>query len=208
MKTSSTPPALHEGVALILLGFQNDLFAHVGRVRDLMSDDASVAETIKNSVRLIDAFLDAGHLVVSAPLALEGGDEVATASIGMMGLFQERGAFRAGSAGAGAINEHRAYGDRIQRLPGRQSFNAFADTGLNTILAYGDVHEVVIAGALTSLCVDSTARSAHERGYRVSVVADATCARSRAEQENHLESILPLFAVIRRTDDILSALKE
>ena len=55
--------------------------------------------------------------------------------------------------------------------------SAFAGTGLNNVLQAQGVEMLLIAGYMTHNCVDSTARAAFHRGYRVGVVADACATR-------------------------------
>lgn len=54
--------------------------------------------------------------------------------------------------------------------------NSFVDTGLQQVLDDADVTELVIVGMMSSMCVDSTTRAAHELGYVCTVVADACAA--------------------------------
>jgi len=54
--------------------------------------------------------------------------------------------------------------------------NSFINTGLQTILADARVTELVIVGMMSSMCIDSTTRAAHELGYTCTVVFDACAA--------------------------------
>ncbi|MBU1363368.1 MAG: cysteine hydrolase [Gammaproteobacteria bacterium] len=55
--------------------------------------------------------------------------------------------------------------------------SAFTGTGLLDELQRRGVETLIIAGYMTHNCVDSTARDAFHRGYRVGVVADASATR-------------------------------
>lgn len=55
--------------------------------------------------------------------------------------------------------------------------SAFTGTGLLDELQTRGVKTLIIAGYMTHNCVDSTAREAFHRGYRVGVVADASATR-------------------------------
>jgi nicotinamidase-related amidase len=59
-----------------------------------------------------------------------------------------------------------------KRLP-----SAFAGTGLADALAENGIDTLLIAGYMTHNCVDSTARDAFHRGFKVAVVADASATR-------------------------------
>lgn len=54
--------------------------------------------------------------------------------------------------------------------------NSFIDTGLQAVLDAAGVTELVIVGMMSSMCIDSTTRAAHELGYTCTVVADACTA--------------------------------
>lgn len=56
--------------------------------------------------------------------------------------------------------------------------SAFTGTGLLDVLQSRGVETLIIAGYMTHNCVDSTARDAFHRGYRVGVVADASATRN------------------------------
>lgn len=55
--------------------------------------------------------------------------------------------------------------------------NAFAATGLEEVLAGIGVKTLTIVGFMTHMCVSSTARSALDHGYDVTVVSDACATR-------------------------------
>lgn len=55
--------------------------------------------------------------------------------------------------------------------------NCFAATGLDEKLKATGRSEVIIAGAMTHMCISATARSALDHGYRATVVADACATR-------------------------------
>lgn len=55
--------------------------------------------------------------------------------------------------------------------------SAFSGTGLADALQERCIETLLIAGYMTHNCVDSTAREAFHRGYRVGVVADASATR-------------------------------
>jgi nicotinamidase-related amidase len=54
--------------------------------------------------------------------------------------------------------------------------NGFLGTRLEEHLRDGGVDELVVAGMMSSMCVDATVRSAAERGFTVTVVHDACAA--------------------------------
>jgi len=56
------------------------------------------------------------------------------------------------------------------------------------------VTDLAIAGFLTNCCVESTMRSAYERGFRVVTLTDCTATLSMAEQEAAVTKNFPMFS--------------
>jgi len=63
--------------------------------------------------------------------------------------------------------------------------NSFRETTLGQTLTSLGVDELVVAGMMTSMCVDASVRAANDLGYRVTVVADA-CAAPDLEFDGRL----------------------
>jgi nicotinamidase-related amidase len=54
--------------------------------------------------------------------------------------------------------------------------NSFRETSLEQTLTSLGVKDLVVAGMMTSMCVDATVRAANDLGYQVTVAADACAA--------------------------------
>ena len=92
--------------------------------------------------------------------------------------------------------------------------NSFVQTDLHERLQKQGVTNLVLAGFMTHMCVNSTARGAFNLGYRPTVVAGATATRSLPTatggvvpapvlQEASLAALSDLFAVVvPRTEDL------
>jgi nicotinamidase-related amidase len=88
----------------------------------------------------------------------------------------------------------------------KQTGSAFPNTGLHEALTARGVTHIVLAGISTSNGVESTAKSAFELGYNVTVAVDAV---TDASEENHNHSLtraLPSLSETGTTDDILALL--
>ncbi|WP_018654167.1 cysteine hydrolase family protein [Actinomadura flavalba] len=55
-------------------------------------------------------------------------------------------------------------------------FDAFLDPGLERHLTGAGVERLVLAGLYTDVCVDSTARTAFQKGFHITVLTDCTAA--------------------------------
>ena len=88
--------------------------------------------------------------------------------------------FRPGTPGV-EINES------VRPLPGealvRKHYpNAFRDTGLLEVLQGAGVEEVIIAGAMSHMCIDASTRAAFDFGLTCTVIHDACATRDLAFQ--------------------------
>jgi nicotinamidase-related amidase len=61
--------------------------------------------------------------------------------------------------------------------------NSFVQTDLDERLKSGSAHNLILAGFMTHMCVNSTARGASNLGYASTVVAAATATRDPARPE-------------------------
>lgn len=55
--------------------------------------------------------------------------------------------------------------------------SSFRDTELNEMLKNSGVEEVIICGAMTHMCIDTTTRAAFDLGFKCNVISDACATR-------------------------------
>ena len=92
-------------------------------------------------------------------------------------------------------------------MPGKRGLNAFSNTELDQVFQQRGITNVVVAGVVTSICVDSTGRSAFERGYKVSILSDCTSGRTTFEQDFYCETVFPLYAEVLNHNQFLERLR-
>ena len=76
-------------------------------------------------------------------------------------------------------------------LEGKRGLDAFASTNLDFILRSKGIQTVVLGGFLTNCCVESTMRSAYEKGFEVVTLTDCVGATSAEEHANAITVRLP-----------------
>ncbi|MBN2227116.1 MAG: cysteine hydrolase [candidate division Zixibacteria bacterium] len=90
-----------------------------------------------------------------------------------------------------------------EKVISKHRYSSFYNTDLETILRCLKVEDIVIAGIMTNMCCESTARDAYYRDYRVFFPADAT---GSINEEMHVASLLNLafgFAHITTAEEII-----
>jgi nicotinamidase-related amidase len=179
--------------AVILVGYQNDYFAPNGILRGVVEEPNRVDSVLANSLALIGALIPTPTTLIATPIVLEPDYRALVNSVGILDTIKAAGAFKAGTPGADTIPELAAFGNRITYVRGKVGFNAFSNTELDRVLKERGIKTVLVAGMVTSLCIDSTGRAAYERGYSVKILSDCTSARTRAEQDFFCQNIFPLY---------------
>lgn len=192
--------------ALVLIGYQNDYFATDGVLYRVIEEASRVTGTLANTVDLLEHLSPTPVLMVSTPLGFTPDYSELTEPVGILKTVKEMGAFRAGTKGAETIPELRRLGERITEVPGKRGLNAFSNTDLENLFQQRAITNVVLAGVVTSICVDSTGRSAYERGYKVAVLSDCTSGRTTFEQDFYCENVFPLYAEVIDHNQFLTRL--
>lgn len=187
--------------ALILVGYQNDYFARNGILRSVVEEPGRVDAVLKNTMTLVARLAPTPITMVSTPIVLTPDYRALASPSGILHKIKESGAFAAGSAGAQTVPELLAFGDRIDYVQGKVGFNGFSGTQLDSFLRSKAIEHVLLAGMVTSLCIDSTGRAAYERGYGVTLLSDCTSARTPTEQDYYCSQVFTLYArVISSTE--------
>ncbi|MGA5447472.1 cysteine hydrolase family protein [Streptomyces umbrinus] len=88
----------------------------------------------------------------------------------------------------------------------KPSCDAFCDTPLDTMLRNLARDTVIVTGMLTNYCCGTTARQAHERGYKVVVGSDVTAADDESRQEPELAVLRKAFALVQTAEEITNRL--
>ncbi|MGB3790719.1 MAG: cysteine hydrolase family protein [Phormidesmis sp.] len=192
--------------ALLLIGFQNDYFSPEGILHGVIEASAKAVKTVENITYLVQELAKTPVSIIATPIFFTTDYTELVEPVGILKTIKEVGAFKEGTIGSRTIEELVPFQDDILEIPGKRGFNAFINTDLDEVLRQREITHLVIAGAVTSICIDSTGRSAHEKGYKVSVLSDCTSARTTFEQSFYLEDVFPLYAEILTADELLAAL--
>ncbi len=192
---------------LVLIGYQNDYFAADGILHQVIEESSRVTGTLANTVDLVKRLQSTPLLVVTTPIVFTPDYSELIEPVGILKTVKEMGAFKAGTKGVETIPELRRFGERIIEVPGKRGLNAFSNTDLDNLFQQRGITNVVLAGVATSICIDSTGRSAYERGYKVSVLSDCTSGRTTFEQDFYCENVFPLYAEVIDHEQLLQRLE-
>ena len=192
--------------AVLLIGFQNDYLSEGGALNAVIDQNAKETGVLANTLRLIEAIKETEIPIINTPILFSADYHELLEPKGLMATIKEVGAFRRDAWGGEVIPSILEFGERITHLKGKTWFNSFQGTTLQDFLTERGIKNLVLAGVVTSLCVDSTARAAADLGYATSILSDCTGARTMEEKEFYCDSIFPLYAETQTVDELLAKL--
>lgn len=192
--------------AVVLIEFQNDFTSPGGALHDAVAGSMAATGMLSNTLAVVEAARAAGAGILHAPIMFAPGyGEIASHPYGILAGVVGAGAFVKGEWGSQIVTELTPQpGDIV--IEGKRGLDTFASTNLDFILRSRGIETVALAGFLTNCCVESTMRSAYERGYEVVTLTDCVAATSGPEHDNAITYDYPMFSKPMTGTEFLSAL--
>lgn len=209
--------------AIVLIEPQYDFLKPGGAMYQYIKEQLEKRNVIANLVDFINRARGRVKKIIYVPFeAFEPGfpelDRDGPAVMGLRGLEMEmptgwklngkpvKGAWVKGTPGPEIIEELKPQeGDIV--IKGKKTLDAFWSTPLDYILRANMIEWVAIAGFHTNWCVESTARSAYDKGYRVIVIKDCTATDTDIEQEYPEKYIFPKIGLVMDHKEFLEKLE-
>lgn len=222
-KTATKAPKIEAAkTAIVLIEPQYDFLKPGGSMYQFIAEQLEKRNVIPNLVDLVNKARPKIKKIIYVPFeAFEPGfpeiDKNGPGMGGLRGLEIDMptgwkingkpvsGAWVAGTPGPEIIPELTPKkGDIIVR--GKKTLDAFWSTALDYILRVNMIEWVAIVGFHTNWCVESTARSAYDKGYRVIVIGDCTGTDTDTEQEYAEKFIFPKIGHVMKYKEFLKSL--
>ena len=180
--------------AVVLVEFQNDFTSPGGALHDAVKGSMEATGTLANAQAAATAAREAGATIIHAPIQYAAGyGEITSTPYGILKGVVDTNAFVKGGWGAEIVADMAPQpGDIV--LEGKRGLDAFASTNLDFILRSKGIQTVALGGFLTNCCVESTMRSAYEKGFEVITLTDCVAATSAAEHDNAIAYDYPMFS--------------
>lgn len=204
-----------EKTAIVLIEAQNDFLTPGGTMYQYIADQLKERNVIANLQKLLDSARGKVKIFYVPFQAFQPGfpelKKGGPGTEGLRGIEMDMkadwgtGAWLAGTPGPEIIDQLTPKeGDVIVR--GKLTLDAFHSTAINYLLRANEIEYVAFAGFHTNWCVESSARSAYDLGYRVLVIKDCTATDTQREQDYAEEVIFPRIGKVLTADEFLAAL--
>jgi ureidoacrylate peracid hydrolase len=149
---------------------------------------------LDNTVETVAKARELGATIVFAPITFtDDYHELSPQPYGILKGVVDSRSFRKNTWGAEIVDalKHQP-GDIV--IEGKRGLCGFATTNLDFILRSRGIQNVALGGFLTNCCVESTMRTAYEKGYNVVTLKDCTATLSEEEQRVAVEKTYPMFS--------------
>jgi len=192
--------------AIVFIEFQNDFCKEGGGLHAGVKEQIAAQGTITNAADCIKKTREKGIMTLIVPILFEQ-DYRDTGCPGVLGPIHQAGgkagAFKKGTWGGAIIDELKPTEKDIV-VEGKRTLDAFHSTNLDWLLRVACIKYVAFAGFLTNVCVEGTARSAYDKGFKVFLLKDCTAAMSTEEQKYVETKFFPLIGEVLTHDEFLS----
>jgi ureidoacrylate peracid hydrolase len=180
--------------AVVLIEYQNDFTSPGGTLHDAVKPVMDSTNMLENTKETVDQARRLGATIVHAPITFtENYRELTSEPYGILKGVVDSKSFRKGTWGAEIVDDLKP-GESDIVVEGKRGLDAFASTNLDFILRSRGITTIALGGFLTNCCVESTMRSAYEKGYDVITLTDCTAALSDEEQRLAVEKNYPMFS--------------
>ncbi|MEM2943730.1 MAG: cysteine hydrolase [Methanomassiliicoccales archaeon] len=197
-----------EETAIVFIEFQNDFCKPGGGLYEAVKEQLKKQRTIENAADCIKK-ARGKCLTVLCPILFEQ-DYRDAGCAGVLGPIHQNAAkakaFRKGTWGGEIIDELKPTDQDIV-VEGKRTLDAFHSSNIDFVLRVNGIKNVAFAGFLTNVCVEGTARSAYDKGYKVFLLKDCTCAMSEEEQKYVETKFFPLIGEVLTHDEFLKRLE-
>lgn len=190
--------------ALLVIDMQNGFLEDGGSMAAVGMPTAELRPALAGCKTLVEAARAAGVPVIyTRYVYMPDYSDAGLLPTELMPAMKEVGSLTAGSWDAEIVDDLKPRTGDIIIDKSRPS--SFYGTRLEPVLTNLGIRSLVIAGVTTNICVETTARDAGQRDYRVHVIRDATAEFDPARHEHALTTIGFVFGWVDTVQDVLDA---
>ncbi len=180
--------------ALILIETQNEWMHPNGKLFKLLVEDQEMmSESISNIEKSLNFTRKNNIEAIHVGLRFqEGYPELANGKSGLRKAIPNTGTFPIDGFGSQFYESVKPLKNEFV-VTGRLGASGFTGSNLDAYLRNNKIENLYLVGYATHVCVESTLRDAHDKGYNTFLISDATSAFNRAQQDYVLSEIVHHF---------------
>ena len=197
-----------KNTAIVLVDDDNDFLSEDGKLYGAVKKVLERNQVVANINGLVNKARTKGVTIVHVPIVFsadyrEMGDE----PYGIFKVVKDTGAFQRDTWGAKVADVLDVQDSDIV-VDNKSTTCAFATTDLDKVLGELGITHVALGGLLTNICIETTMRTAYDRGYKVYALTDCSATVGNEQQEASIKNNWPMFSVPLNHDDFLNQLED
>lgn len=189
--------------ALVLIEYQNEWLWKGSKLEYLIEDKKQFEESKLNSKIILEHARKIKRNIVHVPFIVsddykEFGKN--NAKFGLRAIIPKVKTWQGNSK-----NFHTDFTPKDNEfiISGRVGASGFASSNLDIILKNNGIEDIFLIGYATHICVESTFREAHDKGYNIYVISDAISAFQKEQQDFFEKNIVHHYGELLYTKDFL-----
>ncbi len=184
----------NEKSALILIETQNEWMHSDGKLnKSLVKDKEMMQNSITNIEKVVEFARSKNIPVIHVGLRFEKGyPELANGKSGLRKAIPNAGTFPINEFGSQFYETVKPLKNEFV-VTGRIGASGFTGSNLDVYLRNNKIDNLYLVGYATHVCVESTLRDAHDKGYNTFIISDATSAFNKTQQNYVLNEIVHHF---------------
>lgn len=180
--------------AVLCIEYQNEFTTEGGKLHDSVKDVMASTNMMENSVDVCEAARKAGAKVFHAPISFaDDASDNPNKGLGILGGCAEGKLFTAGTWNAD-FSEKMAPKEGDVVVQGKKGLDAFPGTDLEEKLKANGIETIALGGFLTNCCVESTMRTAYEKGFNVVTLTDCMATQTEEGQAGATGGTFGMFS--------------
>lgn len=198
---------MKDRVAILALHYQNEVLHPDGKIRVGVNDESVRERVIDGAGRLLALAREHQMPLIHVRIAFRPDYADCPRNTPIFRKTVELGAVKDGEWGAEFMVPFQPLPNANEFVVTHQRISAFAGTCLENILRMLDVQHLVVAGVATHSVVEHTVREATDKGYVVTIAADA-CAAGTPEFHDAALRSLAFVAEVSDVDGVAALLAQ
>jgi len=179
--------------AFILVDCENDFLSPDGKLYGLVKPAARKEDLIANINSVIDAAHSKGMEVVFTSMVFDPGyPGLEEGAFGIFDAVKNAGALVSGTWGTELVDSlHVGESDKVYE---KRTMCTFQTTDLEAYLQSKGITTLVFGGLVTNLCLETSIRSAYDRGFETYALTDCMAALDPVVHEATVSQNFPMFS--------------
>ena len=196
-----------ETTALIIVDDNNDFLSKEGKLHSAVKPMLENNHFIATLNQAVTKARSSGVKIIRVSLGFDRNyPELLTEPYGIFDVIKSSKAFQKDTWGAEVSDTVEGMHDDIV-ISNKSTLCSFASTNLEEVLRNNQIDTIAVTGLLTNLCVESTMRTAYDKGFKVIGLKDCTAALASQHQASSVENNWPLFSEVLTSEQFLGRIQ-